>query len=77
MKFDRRTLKTNISLPQLFAGPLNSDIRRRQSTDYLLPLSTTSLGSSGSRLNSHATVAGSPLRERFGSIKRRDSNTGQ
>lgn len=75
MQFDRRTLKSTITLPQLFTGPLNSDVRRRQSTDHLLPLSTTSLGSGGSRLNSHAT--GSPLRERFGTIKRRDSNAGQ
>lgn len=76
MQFDRRTLKSAITLPQLFTGPLNSDVRRRQSTDHLLPLSTTSLGSGGSRLNSHAAAAGSPLRERFGSIKRRDSNAG-
>lgn len=59
---------------KLFAGPLNSDLRRRQSTDYLSPLSTQALGS-GSRLNLSNTTSGtsSPLRERFGVLRRRDS----
>ncbi|KAF5356065.1 hypothetical protein D9756_004015 [Leucocoprinus leucothites] len=60
---------------KLFAGPLNSDIRRRQSTDYLSPLSTANLGSGGPRLNHNSAAVGSPMRERFGSIKRRDSTT--
>ncbi|KXN81095.1 GYF domain-containing protein mpd2 [Leucoagaricus sp. SymC.cos] len=59
---------------KLFAGPLNSDVRRRQATDYLSPLSTTNLGSGSSRLNHNSSAAGSPMRERFGNIKRRDSN---
>ncbi|EKM83628.1 hypothetical protein AGABI1DRAFT_123958 [Agaricus bisporus var. burnettii JB137-S8] len=57
---------------KLFAGPLNSDLRRRQSTDYLSPLSTANLSSSGARLNHNSPAVGSPMRERFG--KRRDSN---
>ncbi|TFK76721.1 hypothetical protein BDN72DRAFT_884418 [Pluteus cervinus] len=58
---------------KLFAGSLNSDIRRRQSTDYLSPLSTTLGGPDRSRLNHGNTAAsGSPLRERF-NLRRRDS----
>lgn len=60
---------------QLFQGPLNSDLRRRQSTDYLSPLSTQSLGVDRSRLNLHSpsSATASPLRERFGALRRRDS----
>lgn len=62
-------------LEQLFAGPLNSDLRRRQSTDYLSPLSTQNLGTERPRLshNHSATASGSPMRERFGALRRRDS----
>ncbi|KAF9458750.1 hypothetical protein BDZ94DRAFT_1269950 [Collybia nuda] len=64
---------------KLFAGPLNSDLRRRQSTDYLSPLSTQSLGTDRTRLNHNSPASGtsSPLRERFGALRRRDSNTDQ
>lgn len=62
---------------QLFAGPLNSDLRRRQSTDYLSPLSTQNLGSDRPRLNHSTSTSsiGSPMRERFGALmtRRRDS----
>ncbi|TFK36780.1 hypothetical protein BDQ12DRAFT_724615 [Crucibulum laeve] len=59
---------------KLFAGPLNSDLRRRQSTDYLSPLNTNSLGGERPRLNHNSSSAtGSPLRERFGALKRRDT----
>ncbi|KAG5636559.1 hypothetical protein H0H81_007611 [Sphagnurus paluster] len=60
---------------KLFQGPLNSDLRRRQSTDYLSPLSTQTLGNERSRLsaNSPASATASPLRDRFGALRRRDS----
>ncbi|GLB36523.1 putative GYF domain containing protein [Lyophyllum shimeji] len=59
---------------KLFQGPLNSDLRRRQSTD-LLSLSTQGLGTDRARfsLNSPASAAASPLRDRFGALRRRDS----
>jgi PERQ amino acid-rich with GYF domain-containing protein len=62
-------------MPQLFAGPLNSDLRRRQSTDYLSPLSTQPPGGDRTRFNHSNTGSGSPMRERFGSYmgKRRES----
>ncbi|KAF9015443.1 hypothetical protein BDQ17DRAFT_44017 [Cyathus striatus] len=60
---------------KLFSGPLNSDLRRRQSTDYLSPLNTNSLGAERPRLNHNTSSnAGSPLRERFGALKRRESS---
>ncbi|KAH8101371.1 hypothetical protein BXZ70DRAFT_88074 [Cristinia sonorae] len=56
---------------KIFAGPLNSEVRRRQSTDYLSPLTTDrpKLG----HLNSGGPA--SPLRERMGNFvgRRRDS----
>ncbi|KAJ3983366.1 hypothetical protein F5890DRAFT_1442875 [Lentinula detonsa] len=59
---------------RLFTTPLNSDLRRRQSTDYL-HLNTQNL--ERPRLNhaNTASASGSPLRERFGSLmtRRRDS----
>ncbi|KAF5312343.1 hypothetical protein D9619_003116 [Psilocybe cf. subviscida] len=61
---------------KLFAGPLNSEIRRRasQSTDFLSPLNTTGL--ERPRLpHSVSSSTNSPLRERFGALKRRDSST--
>lgn len=60
---------------QLFSGPLNSDLRRRQSTDYPSPLATGSAITERPRLSHNSSMAatGSPLRERFGSLKRRDS----
>lgn len=65
------------SYVQLFAGPLNSDLRRRQSTDYLSPLNTSATGERP-RLNTATSAAGSPLRERFGSLmgRRRGDSTG-
>ncbi|KAI0825237.1 hypothetical protein BC628DRAFT_1320734 [Trametes gibbosa] len=59
---------------KLFAGPLNSEVRRRQSTDLLSPLTTTGLGERPKL--AHATPGtGSPMRERIGSFmgRRRDS----
>ncbi|KAG6857612.1 hypothetical protein H0H87_010180 [Tephrocybe sp. NHM501043] len=57
---------------KLFQGPLNSDLRRRQSTDLLSPLATQGLGSDRSRigLNSPSSATGSPLRDRFGALRR-------
>ncbi|KAG6891097.1 hypothetical protein C0995_014187 [Termitomyces sp. Mi166 len=53
-------------------GPLNSDLRRRQSSDLLSPLSTQTLGNDRSRhtLNSPSSATGSPLRDRFGALRR-------
>ncbi|RDB28984.1 hypothetical protein Hypma_015129 [Hypsizygus marmoreus] len=64
---------------KLFQGPLNSDLRRRQSTDYLSPLSTQSLGNDRPRisLNTPTSATGSPMRDRFGPLRRRDSGTDQ
>ncbi|KAI9059585.1 hypothetical protein FKP32DRAFT_1668552 [Trametes sanguinea] len=58
---------------KLFAGPLNSEVRRRQSSDYL-SLNTTGLGDRP-KLNHVGSGAGSPMRERIGSFmgRRRDS----
>ncbi|TCD66778.1 hypothetical protein EIP91_000969 [Steccherinum ochraceum] len=56
---------------KIFAGPLNSEVRRRQSMDYLSPLATErpKLG----HLNSGGPA--SPMRERMGNFvgRRRDS----
>jgi len=60
---------------QLFSGPLNSEVRRRQSTsDYLTPLSTTGLDRQ--KLSRDGSSGTSPMRERFGPFlgsRRRDS----
>ncbi|KAI0700406.1 hypothetical protein BC835DRAFT_1327310 [Cytidiella melzeri] len=59
---------------KIFTGPLNSEMRRRASTDYL-SLSTTGLGERPKLgLNSSAAPA-SPMRERLGGFmgRRRDS----
>lgn len=62
---------------QLFAGPLNSELRRRQSTDYLSPLVTTHPGDRP-RLNHNNSGTGSPMRERFGGLMgRRKDSTGE
>ncbi|KIJ68628.1 hypothetical protein HYDPIDRAFT_179700 [Hydnomerulius pinastri MD-312] len=57
---------------KLFAGPLNSELRRRQSTDLINTLSSPS---DRPRLNHANTAAGSPMRDRFGPLlgRRRDS----
>ncbi|CAA7259986.1 unnamed protein product [Cyclocybe aegerita] len=62
---------------QLFAGPINSELRRRpsQSMDYLSPLNTSGLDRPRLTHGNSATT-NSPLRERFGAIKRRDSSGG-
>ncbi|KAI0757426.1 hypothetical protein C8Q80DRAFT_1091984 [Daedaleopsis nitida] len=52
---------------KLFAGPLNSEVRRRQSTDFLSPLTTSGLGERP-KLNHATSGAGSPMRERIGSF---------
>ncbi|KAJ3910413.1 hypothetical protein F5879DRAFT_929457 [Lentinula edodes] len=59
---------------KLFATPLNSDLRRRQSTDYL-HLNTQNLERPRLSHANTASATGSPLRERFGSLmtRRRDS----
>ncbi|TBU26370.1 hypothetical protein BD311DRAFT_726243 [Dichomitus squalens] len=63
---------------KLFAGPLNSEVRRRQSTDFLSPLNTSGLGERP-KLNHVASGAGSPMRERIGSFmgRRRGDSTDQ
>ncbi|KAA1468404.1 hypothetical protein DENSPDRAFT_771496 [Dentipellis sp. KUC8613] len=48
---------------KLFAGPLNSEVRRRQSTDHLSPLVTPS--TDRPKLLHTASGASSPMRERF------------
>ncbi|KAJ7102390.1 hypothetical protein B0H15DRAFT_814411 [Mycena belliarum] len=64
---------------KLFAGSLNSELRRRQSIDYLSPLATQ--GTTGERPRlPHSTSAsgtGSPLRERFGGLMRRRDSSDQ
>ncbi|KAG5729781.1 GYF domain-containing protein mpd2 [Termitomyces sp. T112] len=63
---------------KLFQGPLNSDLRRRQTTDLLSPLSTQTSGNDRSRhiLNSPSSATtGSPLRDRFGALRREPSLT--
>ncbi|KAH7929382.1 hypothetical protein BV22DRAFT_1057157 [Leucogyrophana mollusca] len=59
---------------KLFAGPLNSEIRRRQSTDLI---NTMSPPSDRPRLNHTNTGGASPMRERFGSLMRRRESTDQ
>ncbi|KAG9223155.1 hypothetical protein CCMSSC00406_0000156 [Pleurotus cornucopiae] len=63
---------------KLFAAPLNSEIRRRQSTtDHPTFLSTTTTGLERPRLgHSNTTAAASPHRDRFGVLmgRRRDSD---
>ncbi|KAH7914466.1 hypothetical protein BJ138DRAFT_1143807 [Hygrophoropsis aurantiaca] len=60
---------------KLFAGPLNSEIRRRQSTDLM---NTLSPQSDRSRLNHSNTGGGSsPMRDRFGSLMRRRESIDQ
>ncbi|KAJ8520596.1 hypothetical protein ONZ45_g2628 [Pleurotus djamor] len=63
---------------KLFSTPLNSEIRRRQSTtDYPTSLLSQSTSSERPRLGqSHSAVSGSPHRERFGGLmgRRRDSD---
>ncbi|KAL1749161.1 hypothetical protein HDZ31DRAFT_28466 [Schizophyllum fasciatum] len=58
-----------------FAGPLNSEIRRRQSTDFLPTISTQGLERPRLATSASAAAAGSPHRERFGALmaRRRDS----
>ncbi|KAF9535741.1 hypothetical protein CPB83DRAFT_842258 [Crepidotus variabilis] len=61
---------------KLFAGSLNSEMRRRpsQSTDFLSPLNTSV--ERPRMLHSVSATTNSPLRERFGGLKRRDSSGG-
>ncbi|CAL1696731.1 unnamed protein product [Somion occarium] len=61
---------------KIFSGPLNSEARRRQSTDYLSPLNT-SLGERP-KLGHTNSATGSPLRERMGTyVGRRKDSTDQ
>ncbi|KAI0028290.1 hypothetical protein K488DRAFT_89876 [Vararia minispora EC-137] len=58
---------------KLFSGSLNSEIRRRQSSDYLSPLTPT-----GDRPKLNGSGVASPMRERFNLIaRRRDSSVDQ
>lgn len=61
------------ALLQIFAGPLNSEMRRRPSVDYL-SLTTAGLGDRP-KLNHTNTGPNSPMRERIGGFmgRRRDS----
>ncbi|KAK7064621.1 GYF domain-containing protein [Favolaschia claudopus] len=61
---------------KLFAGSLNSELRRRQSLDYLSPLSVQTTGERPRMPHSASSGTGSPLRERFGnlSMRRRESS---
>jgi PERQ amino acid-rich with GYF domain-containing protein len=60
--------------PQLFtSSSINSEVRRRQSTDYLSPHAMQS----GERpKHSHTGPGGAPLRERFGGMMRKRDGTG-
>lgn len=58
---------------QLYAGPLNSELRRRQSSDYLSPISTQNPGSGRPGI---PPAAASPLRERFSTLMKRRDSTG-
>ncbi|TFY79630.1 hypothetical protein EWM64_g4380 [Hericium alpestre] len=52
---------------KLFAGPLNSEVRRRQSSDYLSsPLAAQS--AERNKLMRDQSGTGSPMRERFGNL---------
>ncbi|KZT22108.1 hypothetical protein NEOLEDRAFT_1157903 [Neolentinus lepideus HHB14362 ss-1] len=64
---------------KLFTGSLNSEMRRRQSTDYLGTSSTTSLTGERPRLTNNGSGGVSPMRERFGSLmgRRRGDSTDQ
>ncbi|EIW86395.1 hypothetical protein CONPUDRAFT_148488 [Coniophora puteana RWD-64-598 SS2] len=57
---------------KLFAGPLNSELRRRQSGDVV---NTPSNSSDRPRIGHNNSAGASPMRERFGSLmnRRRDS----
>lgn len=57
---------------QLFAGPLNSELRRRQSSDLVNSLSSSS---DRPRLN-HLNTGGSSMRG-FGPMGRRRDSTGE
>ncbi|KAJ7275502.1 hypothetical protein B0H12DRAFT_1087570 [Mycena haematopus] len=61
---------------KLFAGSLNSELRRRQSMDYLSPLSIQTTGERPRLPHSASSGTGSPLRERFGGLgmRRRESS---
>ncbi|KAJ6519369.1 hypothetical protein C8R45DRAFT_951225 [Mycena sanguinolenta] len=61
---------------KLFAGSLNSELRRRQSIDYLSPLSIQTTGERPRLPHSTSSGTGSPLRERFGGLgmRRRESS---
>ncbi|KAJ7022069.1 hypothetical protein C8F04DRAFT_1139338 [Mycena alexandri] len=60
---------------KLFAGSLNSELRRRQSIDYMSPLSIQT-GERPRLPHSTSSGTGSPMRERFGglSMRRRESS---
>ncbi|EPQ61120.1 hypothetical protein GLOTRDRAFT_113569 [Gloeophyllum trabeum ATCC 11539] len=64
---------------KLFAGSLNSEMRRRQSTDYLGSSAATSLTGERPRLAHNSSGGVSPMRERFGSLmgRRRGDSTDQ
>ncbi|KAI0047672.1 hypothetical protein FA95DRAFT_1558882 [Auriscalpium vulgare] len=55
---------------KLFSGPLNSEVRRRQSSDFLSPLSTQP-GERPKLMHSASGLA-SPMRERFGGLTGRN-----
>ncbi|KAI0271623.1 hypothetical protein BC834DRAFT_860468 [Gloeopeniophorella convolvens] len=60
---------------KLFAGSINSEVRRRQSTDYLSPLVTQP--GERPKLSHSSSGLASPLRERFGGIMRKREGTDQ
>ncbi|KAJ6574666.1 hypothetical protein B0H19DRAFT_1125145 [Mycena capillaripes] len=62
---------------KLFAGSLNSELRRRQSTDYLSPLSIQTGERPRLPHSTSASGTGSPLRERFGGLMRRRDSADQ
>lgn len=68
-----RGMPSFVVLTQIFAGPLNSEMRRRPSVDYL-SLSTSGLGDR-SKLSHAGAGPNSPMRERLGGFmgRRRDS----
>jgi PERQ amino acid-rich with GYF domain-containing protein len=59
---------------QLFSGSINSEVRRRQSSDYLSPLATQP--GERPKLSHSGSGMPSPLRERFGGLTRKRDGAG-
>ncbi|KAI9513150.1 hypothetical protein F5148DRAFT_1159174 [Russula earlei] len=60
---------------KLFAGSINSEVRRRQSSDYLSPLATQT--GERQKLSHAGSGMAAPLRERFGGLMRKRDGADQ